>query len=128
MAFNIREGYWGLEHLRLALCRKLFNMKPEHYISRYAETGTRLAFPENERSDARVCERCGFVIMRAELEGGWLIEMCSALPLVSLKNRGFQNWFSELAVKNKTESAAGRKILHTTNKAQANKSHTSKQD
>lgn len=104
MAFNVREGYWGLEHLRLKLCRRLFNLKADlYYINRYAND-SRVEILHSQNGQAELCSRCGFVLLKVSFETGWHMEMCSALPLVNLDNPKFTDWRASL-FSNEIESA-----------------------
>lgn len=100
LAFNFREGYWGLEHLRLAICRRIFKMKPDCFMSRYKKpecVRTEICYDKDDKP--ALCERCGFVIMSAHFENGWRLDMCSALPVVSLDNPEFKSWLTRLSQK-----------------------------
>jgi hypothetical protein len=109
VAFNIRESYWGLEHLRLRLWRQLFKIPADYFISKYTteknppETGDSLAEPQSalfriprEPEGYGTCERCGFVLVEANIDG-WQIQMCSALPPVHLDSPKFRQWLATLA-------------------------------
>lgn len=95
LAFNFREGYWGFQHLRLALCKRLFAMPADKFISRYQ--GKRVELLHDSSGALQTCKRCGFALVKCEFESGWFLEMCSALPLVDLNNSGFCAWVDELA-------------------------------
>lgn len=97
MAFNVREGIWGLEHLRLLLCRKLFNMKADAFMARYQDKGSKVEVLLDQYGNPALCSRCGFVKLKAVFDSGWQMEMCSALPLVRLENPVFGKWQSSLA-------------------------------
>lgn len=114
MAFNIREGFWGLEHLRLALCRRIFKMKPDSFIERYARTNVPVETCLDSKGKEVLCERCGFVIMKAVFPTGWQMEMCSALPIFKLDKPEFSSWLTTLSNPPKElETAKGfEPILH----------------
>lgn len=97
MAFNVREGFWGLEHLRLGFCRKLFKMKVDAFMPRYQGKACRVEVLTADDGAPKLCARCGFVKMKAIFDSGWQMEMCSALPLVSLDNPVFKQWQLALA-------------------------------
>ncbi|MBX9686452.1 MAG: hypothetical protein K2X27_07090 [Candidatus Obscuribacterales bacterium] len=97
MAFNVREGIRGLEHLRLSACRKLFNMKPETFIEKHRKSGLSVEACIGKDGQPIKCGRCGFILMKSKLENDWQLECCSAFPVFSLKNPDFQLWMRNLA-------------------------------
>jgi hypothetical protein len=96
LAFNIREGIRGLEHLRLAACRKMFKMNANHYIQRYADSGMQTEVYLDHEGKEMHCERCGFVFLKVSLGGGWTMQTCSALPIVKLRDASFREWVTSL--------------------------------
>lgn len=96
MAFNLRESFWGLEHLRLRLWRQLFKVPSRHFISKYSDTGIRVRQSASEGSAEKNCERCGFALVEADFDG-WQLEMCSALPPAHLDSPKFKQWLHSLA-------------------------------
>ncbi len=97
MAFSIRETIGGLEHLRLAACRRLFNMKPDAYMKRYAKNNVLVEVCLDTSDNPICCELCEFVIMRARLDNGWQLEMCSAFPSVAIDKPAFHDWLTTLS-------------------------------
>lgn len=97
MAFNIREGIWGLEHLRLRLCRKVFKRPAEHYLPRYESQSIKFATVKLADGSDKCCDRCGFLLVLATLENGWQVEMCSALPFLRLDSPAFSQWMTNLS-------------------------------
>lgn len=71
-------------------------------MERYARTSAKVEICLDTNKNPILCERCGFVIMRAIFENSWKMEMCSALPLVALDNPKFQDWLTSLAKPAKT--------------------------
>ena len=71
-------------------------------MERYARTSARVEICLDTNGNQILCERCGFVIMKAGFENGWKMEMCSALPLVAIDNPKFQTWLTTLAKPAKT--------------------------
>ena len=110
MAFNLRESFWGLGHLRLRLWRSLFKVSPDHFISKYTSAGNTVRVAKTSDGKDRNCERCGFVLLEADLDG-WLLEMCSALPPVHLDSPKFKQWFATLA-NNDCQLHCPEPILH----------------
>lgn len=96
MAINFREGVWGLEHLRIALCRKLFKTPSDAYIKRYENKGASIELCHDLAGNAIACDRCGYLLVRARYQSGWTMEMCSAHPLVALDNPVYVDWLATL--------------------------------
>jgi hypothetical protein len=99
LVVNVREGIFGLEHLRLAACRQLFNMKADAFVKRFAGLAVPVEVCLDASGNPINCERCGFVMVRATFANGWHTEMCSALPLVDLEKPAFCDWLTSLAGK-----------------------------
>lgn len=96
MALNFREGFWGLEHLRIALCRHLFRMPADSFIKRFEGKGASIGLCLDLNESPRICERCGFYLVKVTYPNEWFIEMCSALPHVNLESPAYQSWLTTL--------------------------------
>lgn len=100
MPFTPVETFWGVEHLRLALWRKLFKVPQNHFIAAIESTAQtsniRVSVPIDNSGNEQACERCGFAIVEADYEG-WQVQMCSALPLFKLDNPAFRQWLTTLS-------------------------------
>lgn len=97
MAYSNRETLGGLEHLRLAVCRRLFHMKADAYMNRYAKNKVPVEVCLDTSSNPIHCELCGFVVMRAGFDNGWQMEMCSAMPIVDINKPAFRDWLKSLS-------------------------------
>jgi len=96
VAFNIRESYWGLEHVKLRLWRQLFKISPDHFMSKYMSSGIPMRASQQPNGAGQTCERCGFDLLEADFDG-WKVQMCSALPVAHLDSPEFQQWLAALA-------------------------------
>lgn len=110
MAFNIREGIWGLEHLRLRFWRQLFKVPTDHFIRNYEKQTSASKQATGHDGKPLFCERCGFATIEADFDG-WRVQMCSALPLVKFDNPKFQQWFNKLKEQD-CQSPLPEPILH----------------
>lgn len=103
MALNIREGFWGVEHLRIALFRRVFRKPEDAFMKRYEGMGANIERVLDTNGSAKICERCGYLLMRARFPNNWTMEMCSAFPLVKLDNPKFKDWFTQLTEEKSTK-------------------------
>ncbi len=97
LPFNVRETFWGLNHLRLKACRGIFKMQPDAFLERFTNKGFLIEICLDEQKNQILCSRCGFVMMRASLEGAWPMELCSAMPILDLTNPAFRDWLTSLS-------------------------------
>ena len=97
MAISIRESFGGLEHLRLAACRLLFNMQADTYMKRYAKNNMPVEVCLDTSGNPIHCELCGFVELRAHFDNGWQMEMCSAFPIAAIDKPAFRDWLTTLS-------------------------------
>ncbi|MBX9725157.1 MAG: hypothetical protein K2X81_27385 [Candidatus Obscuribacterales bacterium] len=113
MAFNIRETYWGLKHLRLGFLRRLSKIQADAFLKQYEGQGVEIEACRDQANQEICCKRCGYLMMRARFETGWFLEICSAMPIVKLNNPAFKDWLTSLAKSPvPIPSAAGGAILH----------------
>lgn len=101
--FTFRETYWGLRHRSLRFARNTLQKPTDLYVKRYAGTGAVEA--RDEAGCLRECNVCGFCLIVVELDSGWQMEMCSALPVVDVRNAAFQQWAQGLGRSNTQPSA-----------------------
>ncbi len=112
MAFNIRDGFWGLEHMRIALFRRIFRTPVDVHLKRYEGKGAVIEKVLDTNGTPQICERCGFLLVRGRYSNHWTMEMCSAFPLVKLDNLQFQDWFANLTDAEKSTKIPLEPILH----------------
>ncbi|HEY9870506.1 MAG TPA: hypothetical protein V6D08_15180 [Candidatus Obscuribacterales bacterium] len=84
MPFSIQETIGGLKHLGLKWQRRLTGASPTQYLEALAAAGVSCLTVSAKDGNPAVCHICGFVMVRADLPGGWLLETCSAVGLNSL--------------------------------------------
>jgi len=97
LALNLKEAFGGLEHLRLAICHSLFNMKHDAFLKRYAKISIPVEPSLDPDGKPLHCEQCGFVLIRVHFSSGWQMEMCSAMPIVDIESPALRNWLTTLA-------------------------------
>ena len=96
MVFNLREAVSGFKHLRLNWTRMLSNRPDTWFIKNYEIRGLNVErFTEDGRP--AICSICGYAMIRLELKNGWLMDTCSAMPVLSgLESKEFAGWVDSL--------------------------------
>jgi hypothetical protein len=99
LAFSIQETIGGLKHLGLKWQRRLTGASPTQYAERLAASGVSCLAVSADNGNPAVCHICGFVMVRVDLPGGWVLETCSAVGLNSLPVESrLREWASGLPV------------------------------
>jgi hypothetical protein len=98
LVFRVREAVGGFQHLGLKWTRKALNLKGDRYLCRYENLSELSAGAFNDEDGHRVaCPICGYDLVRLSVRDGWLIEMCSAFPVVKrLDGPEFKAWLDSL--------------------------------
>ena len=95
MLFTWRETFWGLRHLALRFSRRLLGKPADAFIKRYAGTGAEPV--QDQNGSVQECLICGFTLISLEMEEGWRMEMCSALPVLDIGSADFKQWAHSLS-------------------------------
>jgi len=97
VVFNVRETKSGFRHLMLNCTRKFFRRADTWFIKEYEDSGLRPQRFADDNGKPAICSICGYAMIRLELNNGWLMDTCSAMPVVTgLQTQEFGIWANSL--------------------------------
>ena len=76
--FNMQTGRTGLTHSWLGYQKRLLNQKRDLYVTEFIEQAQIFDLIVEAVTDEKVCNICGFDIVRLILQNAWELETCSA--------------------------------------------------
>ncbi len=95
--FTVGETLYGWQHLGRGVARRLLRRPATFFLNRYQVAGQSPEAALNLDGTTAVCQVCGYCLVRVQVGNGWLVEMCSGLPvLVHLSGEKFDDWVSSL--------------------------------
>lgn len=95
--FHPGETLDGWRHLSLRWQRLWLRRPPDYYIDRHPWPATAKGQGRDRAGNPDTCQMCGYRIIRLEMPGGWLLQMCSALPTIKNPDAAsFKLWLETL--------------------------------
>lgn len=96
MILKAHEAALGIKHVSYRLQRSILQ-RPTNFHLRKLNSCT---MPFAELKDANgvpaLCEVCGYAMARIQMPSGWVLDLCSAVPVVNFGKAEFWRWQCEL--------------------------------
>lgn len=119
MILKANEAAGGLKHAGLGWQRVLLRRPSESLLPRLLPSLKNLGLPAGSVLDAsgkpRTCAICGYALVRIQLEDGWTMDICSAMPVLRFNHPLLSRWLKDLP----TEKMAERTAKQYTSVAQS---------
>jgi hypothetical protein len=92
LVFKANEAVGNCKHVGLKIARLLFRHSRERFLSDFQDLGLPVSRSFDFEGKPRCCHVCGYAIIDIELDRGWTLETCSAMPILLLTSPLFAAW------------------------------------
>ena len=98
MVLSLREAISGCKHIGVGLKRTLARRPDTFFVADFAARGMKAERYSKLNGTPAICPICGYAMLRLELQSGWVLDTCSAMPSVTaLESEEFAKWAASLS-------------------------------